>query len=274
MCARCRASLPPLLYLLRCVMRADGTGLPGTVKDQLSGDGSIITVSCDAGSPRLEPRGVVTLKDQPPRPRKALYRPLMSMAGGPARERQPQPEESLHETCERAAAFRRRSRHNASVVIARRGARKVLSGEPLAPERKSAKTFRKLGPERSEATPPRLGRLTRQICRSIFSLCKHHSCAVAECRPPQHPRRPDPDSGAIISARIPTPADKPSARLIERSPSLCGNGLPTGPERRSGGSFDPQHLTTEICSGMPGAFFMPKTDDLSGGTVWLLTVPR
>ena len=43
--------------------------------------------------------------------------------------------------------------HNAAVVIGRRGARKLLSGEPPAPEGKSVRMFRKLGPERSEVTP-------------------------------------------------------------------------------------------------------------------------
>ncbi len=52
-----------------------------------------------------------------------------------------------------ACGHRDNADHNASVVIARRGARKLLSGEPLAPEGKSVKMFRKLGPERSEVTP-------------------------------------------------------------------------------------------------------------------------
>ncbi len=52
-----------------------------------------------------------------------------------------------------ACGHRDNADHHASVVIARRGARKLLSGEPLAPEGKSVKMFRKLGPERSEVTP-------------------------------------------------------------------------------------------------------------------------
>ncbi len=52
-----------------------------------------------------------------------------------------------------ACGHRDNADHNVSVVIARRGARKLLSGEPPAPEGKSVKMFRKLGPERSEVTP-------------------------------------------------------------------------------------------------------------------------
>jgi len=44
--------------------------------------------------------------------------------------------------------------HNAAVVIAHRGVQKLLSGEPLTKPHKSTRIFRKLGPERSEATTP------------------------------------------------------------------------------------------------------------------------
>ncbi len=43
--------------------------------------------------------------------------------------------------------------HNASVVIAKRGIQKLLSGDPLTTKHKRTRIFRKLGPERSEVTP-------------------------------------------------------------------------------------------------------------------------
>ena len=43
--------------------------------------------------------------------------------------------------------------HNASVVIAKRGIKKLLSGDPLTTKHKRTRIFRKLGPERSEVTP-------------------------------------------------------------------------------------------------------------------------
>ncbi len=44
--------------------------------------------------------------------------------------------------------------HNAACVIAKRGIKKLLSGDPLTKTHKSTRIFRKLGPERSEATTP------------------------------------------------------------------------------------------------------------------------
>ena len=43
--------------------------------------------------------------------------------------------------------------HNAAAVIARRGVKKVLSGEPLTEAKKKTGIFRAVGPERSELTP-------------------------------------------------------------------------------------------------------------------------
>ncbi len=43
--------------------------------------------------------------------------------------------------------------HNAAVVIAKRGIKKLLSGIPLNLGHKATRIFRKLGPERSEVTP-------------------------------------------------------------------------------------------------------------------------
>ena len=43
--------------------------------------------------------------------------------------------------------------HNASLVVARRGVKKLLSGEPLAKKKKSVRMRKQLGPERSEVTP-------------------------------------------------------------------------------------------------------------------------
>ncbi len=43
--------------------------------------------------------------------------------------------------------------HNAAVVIACRGVKKVLSGEPLTKAKKKTRIFRAVGPERSELTP-------------------------------------------------------------------------------------------------------------------------
>lgn len=43
--------------------------------------------------------------------------------------------------------------HNAAAVIVRRGVRKVLSGEPVAQEKRSTRFFRNVGPERSERSP-------------------------------------------------------------------------------------------------------------------------
>ncbi len=43
--------------------------------------------------------------------------------------------------------------HNAACVIAQRGIRKLLSGEPLTKAHKRTRIFRTLGPERSEVTP-------------------------------------------------------------------------------------------------------------------------
>jgi putative transposase len=43
--------------------------------------------------------------------------------------------------------------HNAAVVIAKRGIKKLLSGDPLTKSHKTTRIFRKLGPERSEVTP-------------------------------------------------------------------------------------------------------------------------
>ena len=42
--------------------------------------------------------------------------------------------------------------HNAAVVIAKRGIKKLLSGDPLTKPHKTTRIFRKLGPERSEVT--------------------------------------------------------------------------------------------------------------------------
>ncbi len=43
--------------------------------------------------------------------------------------------------------------HNAACVIAQRGIKKLLAGDPLTKKRKPTRIFRKLGPERSEVTP-------------------------------------------------------------------------------------------------------------------------
>ena len=43
--------------------------------------------------------------------------------------------------------------HNASVVIAKRGIKKLLEGDPLTKKHTRTRIFRKLGPERSEVTP-------------------------------------------------------------------------------------------------------------------------
>ncbi len=43
--------------------------------------------------------------------------------------------------------------HNAAVVIAGRGIKKLLSGDPLTKSHKTTRVFQKLGPERSEVTP-------------------------------------------------------------------------------------------------------------------------
>jgi putative transposase len=43
--------------------------------------------------------------------------------------------------------------HNAAVVIAQRGIKKLLSGDPLTKTRQRTRIFQKLGPERSEVTP-------------------------------------------------------------------------------------------------------------------------
>ena len=43
--------------------------------------------------------------------------------------------------------------HNAAVVIAKRGIKKLLSGDPLTIARQATRIFRKLGPERSKVTP-------------------------------------------------------------------------------------------------------------------------
>ena len=47
--------------------------------------------------------------------------------------------------------------HNAAVVIAKRGIKKLLSGDPLTKSHKTTRIFRKLGPERSEVTPGEIG---------------------------------------------------------------------------------------------------------------------
>ncbi|MDA8193739.1 MAG: zinc ribbon domain-containing protein, partial [Thermaerobacter sp.] len=43
--------------------------------------------------------------------------------------------------------------HNAAVVIAKRGIKKLLSGDPLTTSHKTTRIFRKRGPERSAVTP-------------------------------------------------------------------------------------------------------------------------
>ena len=43
--------------------------------------------------------------------------------------------------------------HNAAAVLAKRGIKKLLSGDPLTKTHTSTRIFRKLGPERSEVTP-------------------------------------------------------------------------------------------------------------------------
>ena len=48
--------------------------------------------------------------------------------------------------------------HNAAVVIAKRGIKKLLSGDPLTKSHKTTRIFRKLGPERSEVTPGEMSR--------------------------------------------------------------------------------------------------------------------
>ncbi len=44
-----------------------------------------------------------------------------------------------------------------AVVIAKRGIKKLLSGDPLTKTHKTTRIFRKLGPERSEVTPGEIG---------------------------------------------------------------------------------------------------------------------
>ena len=70
--------------------------------------------------------------------------------------------------------------HNAAIVIARRGVRKVLSGEPLAKPKKSIRMRKTVGPERSEPVQPAQKPEETKIRRDADDLCVAHKSMSQE----------------------------------------------------------------------------------------------
>ena len=70
--------------------------------------------------------------------------------------------------------------HNAAIVIARRGVKKVLSGEPLTKPKKSIRMRKTVGPERSEPVQPAQKPEETDIRRDADDLCVAHKSMSQE----------------------------------------------------------------------------------------------
>ncbi len=78
--------------------------------------------------------------------------------------------------------------HNAAVVIAKRGIKKLLSGEPLTKPHKTTRIFRKLGPERSEVTPGEIS-ISRLGPTVSAQRSRSQEAVGATPKPPPQPHR-------------------------------------------------------------------------------------
>ena len=78
--------------------------------------------------------------------------------------------------------------HNAAVVIAKRGIKKLLSGDPLTKSHKTTRIFRKLGLEQSEVTPGEIS-ISRLGPTVSAQRSRSQEAVGATPKPPPQPHR-------------------------------------------------------------------------------------